>query len=126
MKYATVDRYKLISKYSKNDPLQEFTSGQALVLPVIENVDQIYVIDCTESKSAEVDEAAEEDDTEDVYITINGKKYSKPTAIAQLKALGVKNIKTNSSDRVVIEAFNSLSDADEAIFLENVPEITGD
>ena len=126
VKYATVDRYKLISKYSKNDPLQEFTSGQALVLPVIENVDQIYVIDCTESKSAEVDEAAEEDDTEDVYITINGKKYSKPTAIAQLKALGVKNIKTNSSDRVVIEAFNSLSDADEAIFLENVPEITGD
>lgn len=43
--YSTVDNYKLISKYSKNDPLQEFTSGQALVLPVIENVDQIYVID---------------------------------------------------------------------------------
>lgn len=43
--YSTVDDYKLISKYSKNDPLQEFTSGQALVLPVIENVDQIYILD---------------------------------------------------------------------------------
>lgn len=43
--YSTVDDYKLISKYSKTDPLQEFTSGQALVLPVIENVDQIYVLD---------------------------------------------------------------------------------
>lgn len=45
VEYSTVDEYKLISKYSKNDPLQEFTSGQALVLPVIENVDQIYVLD---------------------------------------------------------------------------------
>lgn len=43
--YSTVDSYKLIAKYSKTDPLQEFTSGQALVAPVIENVDQIYVID---------------------------------------------------------------------------------
>lgn len=45
VEYTTVDEYKLISKYSKNDPLQEFTSGQALVLPVIEGVDQIYVLD---------------------------------------------------------------------------------
>lgn len=125
VKYAVVDKYKLISKYSKNDPLQEFTSGQALVLPVIEDVDQIYVIDCTETKSAEVDDTAEEADTEDVYITINGKKYSKPAAIAELKKLGAKNVKANSSDKVVIEAFNALSDADEAQFLEDVPEITG-
>lgn len=45
VEYTTVDEYKLISKYSKNDPLQEFTSGQALVLPVIEGVDQIYSLD---------------------------------------------------------------------------------
>lgn len=43
--YTTIDDYKLIAKYSKTDPLQEFTSGQALVLPVIENVDQIYMLD---------------------------------------------------------------------------------
>lgn len=48
VEYTTVDEYKLISKYSKNDPLQEFTSGQALVLPVIENVDQIYTLDKSE------------------------------------------------------------------------------
>lgn len=45
VEYTTVDDYKLIAKYSKTDPLQEFTSGQALVLPVIENVDQIYMLD---------------------------------------------------------------------------------
>lgn len=43
--YSTVDSYKLIAKYSKTDPLQEFTSGQAIVAPVIENVEEIYVID---------------------------------------------------------------------------------
>ena len=122
VRYAVVDEYKLISKYSKTDPLQEFTNGQALVLPVIEDVDQIYVLDCTENKSAEEDTDAEEADTTDIYITINGKKYSKPAAITQLKALGVK-IAVNASDAKVIEAFNSLSDADEATFLENVEEV---
>lgn len=43
--YSTVDNYKLIAKYSKTDPLQEFTSGQAIVAPVIENVDEIYILD---------------------------------------------------------------------------------
>ena len=126
VKYATVDKYKLISKYSKNDPLQEFTSGQALVLPVIEDVDQIYVIDCTETKSAAVDETAETADTNDEYVTINGKKYDKAEVIAQLKALGAKNVKSNSSDETLIKAFNALSDEDEATFLENVTEVTGD
>lgn len=43
--YATADEYILISKYHKNDPLAEFTSSQALALPVINNVDSIYLLD---------------------------------------------------------------------------------
>ena len=46
--YSTVDGFKLISKYSTPDPLQEVTYGQALALPVIENVDQIYILDTTQ------------------------------------------------------------------------------
>lgn len=34
----------LVSKYSKNDPLREFTSSQAMALPVIENVNSIYLL----------------------------------------------------------------------------------
>lgn len=45
VEYQKVDNYILVSKYSKNDPLREFTSSQALVLPVIENVDSIYLMD---------------------------------------------------------------------------------
>lgn len=120
VQYATIDDYKLISRYSHNEPsLEEVTSGQALVLPVIEDVDQIYVIDCSESKSAEVDTEAEAQDVGDVYVTVNGVKYNKQELIAQLKTYGA-SVKTNSSDSTVIAAYNALSDEQEAELKANL------
>lgn len=43
--YETADGFILVSKYHKIDPLQEFTSSQALALPVIDGVDSIYTLD---------------------------------------------------------------------------------
>lgn len=40
-----VDEYILTSQYRKNDPWREFTSSQAMVVPIINNVDQIYTLD---------------------------------------------------------------------------------
>lgn len=119
VKYATVDQYKLISKYSTTDPLRETTNGQSLVLPVIEDVDQIYVLDCSEEKSTEVDKEKEKLDTADTFTTINGKKYKKADIIAQLKTLGVKVAK-NATDENVISAVNSLSDEQETSLLANL------
>ena len=119
VKYATVDQYKLISKFSKTDPLQEFTNGQALVLPVIEDVDQIYVLDCNETKSAEMDTEKEKLDTADTFTTVNGKKYNKVDLIEKLKGLGVK-IGKKAKDEEVIAAINSLSDEQEATLFANV------
>jgi hypothetical protein len=45
-----VDNYKLISKYSKTDPLIETTAVQAFVAPIIEDVDQIYMLDYSVKK----------------------------------------------------------------------------
>jgi hypothetical protein len=45
--YETVDDFILTSRYSQNDPLREFTSSQAMVVPILSNVDQIYTIDST-------------------------------------------------------------------------------
>lgn len=45
VEYQSVEDYILISKYRKNDPVREFTASQARVIPVINNVDQIYLID---------------------------------------------------------------------------------
>lgn len=43
--YQVADQFILVSKFHKVDPLKEFTSSQALVLPVINNVDEIYLLD---------------------------------------------------------------------------------
>lgn len=43
--YQSVDEYILLSKYSKEDPLREFTSAQAMVLPILNDVDRIYLLD---------------------------------------------------------------------------------
>ena len=43
--YQTADDFILASQYSKNDPFREFTSSQAMVCPIINNVDRIYTLD---------------------------------------------------------------------------------
>ncbi|QDK80837.1 hypothetical protein EXU85_20380 [Spirosoma sp. KCTC 42546] len=49
--YQKAGNFILVSKYRKNDPLAEFTSSQARVVPVISNVDQIYLLDSTTVQS---------------------------------------------------------------------------
>ena len=46
--YETAEQFILVSKYSTNDPLREFTSSQAMVVPVLDNVDRIYIQDTTQ------------------------------------------------------------------------------
>lgn len=48
VEYQTADNFILLSKYSKNDPLREFTSSQAMVVPIINNVDRIYTLNSKE------------------------------------------------------------------------------
>ena len=45
VQYQTVDNFILVSKYSENDPWREYTSSQAMVVPIINNVDRIYLLD---------------------------------------------------------------------------------
>lgn len=42
--YVKSGTHILVSKYSKTDPLKEFTAGQALAIPVIDGVGGIYVL----------------------------------------------------------------------------------
>lgn len=45
--YQTAEEYILVSKYAMNDPWREFTASQAMVCPIIDNVDRIYLLDST-------------------------------------------------------------------------------
>lgn len=42
--YQKSGTHTLVAKFSKTDPLEEFTTAQALALPVIDGVDSIYIL----------------------------------------------------------------------------------
>ena len=113
--YQKVDGYKLISKYAHEDPLVEFTAGQAFVAPIIGDVDQIYTLSITAAVS--VDEDAESADTEDSTTTIDGTAYSKAAIVTAFTAVGVTTITESSSDEDIIAAYNALSAAKKAKFI---------
>lgn len=62
--YSEVDGYMLISKFAETNPLREMTGVQAEALPVIENVDKLYITDVTETYAARVTEENEHWDDE--------------------------------------------------------------
>lgn len=119
--YATVDNYKLIARFRETNPLRETTTGQAIVAPIIENIDQIYVYDI--SQGQEVDEDAEREDTEDVYITVWGNKYNKAQFITALNKIAGTKLKANATDATVIKAVNKLSEADQEKLQEAVTPV---
>lgn len=110
--YSTVDEYKLISRYRTTEPFTETTSGQALVLSVIENVDQIYSLDISEAQV--VDTSAETSDSTDVKITIWGNTYKKPEFVKEFNKITGKNLASTIADDKLIAAVNRLNDFDEA------------
>lgn len=110
--YSTVDEYKLISRYRTTEPFTETTSGQALVLSVIENVDQIYSLDISEAQA--VDTSAETSDSTDVKITIWGNTYKKPEFVKEFNKIAGKNLASTIADDKLIAAVNKLNDFDEA------------
>lgn len=110
--YSTVDEYKLISRYRTTEPFTETTSGQALVLSVIENVDQIYSLDISEAQA--VDTSAETSDSTDAKITIWGNTYKKPEFVKEFNKITGKNLASTIADDKLIAAVNRLNDFDEA------------
>lgn len=110
--YSTVDEYKLIKRFRTTDPLTETTAGEALVLPVIENIDQIYYQDISETQQVNTTEEAK--DTTDVKISICGQTYKKPEFVTEYNKIAGKNIAATVTDEKLISAVNRLNDADEA------------
>lgn len=53
--YEKSGSHILISKYSQTDPLEEFTAGQALAIPVIDGADAIYVLHADSESPLTVD-----------------------------------------------------------------------
>lgn len=121
VEYNLIDDFKLISKYSTTDPLTEKTSGQCIAAPIIEDVDQLYILDCSLTP-ATVDTEKEAADTTDVKITYEGTTYDKQKFVDALNAItgGKQTIKT--SDAKILDRVNELSEEDEATLKENIAD----
>lgn len=105
--YSIVDEYKLIARYRTGDPLIEKTTGQAMVIPVIENVDLIYILDLNLGGQV-VNDTEEAKDSTDQNVTVWGATYTKAGVIEELGKLDIE-CPSNASDKVVIDYINSLS-----------------
>lgn len=55
--YQKSGTHILVSKYSKTDPLEEFTAGQALCIPVIDGAGEIYVLHADSVSGLTIDPA---------------------------------------------------------------------
>ncbi len=96
----------------------EVTKGQAMVLPVIEDVDGIYVLDFSKSVELDSSDLPEEAQT-DESITISGIAYQKEAVINALKTLG-SDVRSNAKDETVIKKINELSDEDNAALMDAI------
>lgn len=120
VQYQTVDDYILLSKYRKNDPLREFTASQAIVIPVINNVDSIYIMD---SEEAATDEQTE-GDADFTYTDTEGTTddYTRTSVIDAINLAnpdGPAAVASNK-DATLQKKINALSDAQIVIFEENI------
>lgn len=110
VEYAKADSYILVSKYAKNDPIREFTSSQALALPVIDEIESIYLLDSEEA----VDDAQTEGDANFDY---DGTSYTKVSVVAGINAASNEyNAHTGLQDATLLVMINQLSDEEIDIF----------
>ena len=114
--YQKVDDFILVSKYHKNDPIKEFTSAQALVLPVINNVDSIYIMDTTE--------AAVDTQTEgDANFDYKGTEYTKASVVASyLLIKPTSTITIATTDAQLLKLINALNEEQELAFVAELTE----
>jgi len=106
--YQLIDEFKLISSYGETNPLRMFTAGQALVLPVIENVDEIYMLDGTLHQPLDEADSTSEGGVDSV-ITAFGNRYDKSDVVAIANKMFNLGLSLAKTDAEVIEAINTLS-----------------
>lgn len=114
--YEKSGSFILVKKWSTEEPFAEFTSSQALCLPVINNVSSIYLLN--------VEEAAIDTQTEaDANFDYNGESYTRTSVIAAINlATGKTTAKTSNTDATLLKYVNELSEEQILVFEANIVE----
>jgi hypothetical protein len=103
-----------LKKWSSEEPFAEYTSSQALAIPVIDAVDSIYSLD---SEEAAIDAQTEGNSTF-LYKTVS---YTKASVADALKlAYPATKLTVASTDAKLLDAINKLSEEQILIFEANI------
>jgi len=109
--YVFTDDYIMLKTWHSPEPFAEWTSSQALVIPVIENTGGIYSLNTEEANTSTQTEG-------DAVFNYKGAAYTKASAIAGLNAANPQNTLTvSSTDANINKAVNKLNDEQEALFV---------
>ena len=108
--------YILIKKWHTNEPFAEFTSSQALCLPVIDGAGSIYLLDTNKSNAD--DEQTEGDENFDY----NGEVYKVEAVKAALKAVNARFNVDKMTDEQLLAKINTLNAEQLAKFEEALGE----
>lgn len=116
VEYQIVDTFILASMYRTNDPLKETTSVQALAIPVIDNIDSIYIMDTNESTASESTQTEGDSD-----FDYNGEEYTIASVVAGINAARavdtqVAKATTSQTDATLAKKIDSLSEAGIELF----------
>lgn len=111
--------YILLKKWHTNEPFSEFTSSQALCLPVIDNASGIYLLD---SKISNVEDAQTEGDANFAY---DGTNYTKASVVAAIKIVNPQSkVTTSTTDAKLAEAINKFNEEQITVFEANITPAT--
>lgn len=114
--YAKSGSFILLKKWSSEEPFAEFTSSQALVVPVINNVDSVYLLDAEEATTDEQTEG-------DANFDYEGTSYTRTSVISAInEATGKTTAKSNNTDATLQKYINELSDEQVLVFEANIVE----
>lgn len=113
--YEKAGAYILVKKWSENKPFSEWTSSEALCLPVIDNGGLISLLD---SKVANVEDEQTEGDANFDY---NGEAYTKASVVAAIKVVNPKSTVTiASTDATLMGIINKFSEEQITVFEQNI------
>lgn len=114
--YTKAGSFILIKKWSSEEPFAEYTSSQALVVPVIDAVDSIYSLD-SEEATASLD-VQTEGNAGYLYKTVT---YTKVSVIAAINlATGKTTAKSTNTDAKLAEYIDALSAEQVLVFEANI------
>ncbi|WP_341215762.1 major capsid protein [uncultured Wocania sp.] len=110
--YSEPNSYILVKKDGTTDPVSERTAGEALVIPVLQNVESLFYLNTEEATASE--DVQTEDDANYLYKAVT---YTKASVVAGLNATGeVATATIAQQDATLAKKIDSLSEEGVAVF----------